>query len=495
MIDYRKIWFVLRLGEKLYGDKKIINSLCENNGINEDKAYEKWPIDINTVSDLYYWLKIGEKECKESNRSESCSEGAHFKHVLKGMEPQERVLFVKALNRIREMRSFRSGNEAIKVMFEESELFSKDNPDSILVFRGTLQNYMVVGRCADLLYEKLGWQTAIAIYEDVSYCCMMLSSCAMAVIQNMMDIEISCLQLNFDYVSFEDEVCVTLALQQMMIDYARLKVEDHDIILPTLGFLDPGVIVDSDGIENEVRFPFYELKKDFFCLFTSKGMPHMVVSDHTWYISTSEYDLAGSVADMLSYTLKWYEDKKYEIGFDTRAFGLLCLKDFYEKKEKYPERILIMDFNGIYTSYDEDAEWLANEYSLPLWDRYFDDDFSKPMVMMSEQMASHILERSPKVTLDGSLMQDTEDRMTLKPNRMNMGLLDMTEYQNVTVFKRKDGKYIIRATLNGKELQPQVLNESLEELYVNYEKNGLKKLVLKYILWDVYTLKNAKNKR
>ena len=60
---------------------------------------------------------------------------------------------------------------------------------------------------------------------------------------------------------------------------------------------------------------------------------------------------------------------------------------------------------------------------------------------------------------------------------------------------KTDGKYVIKATLNGKELPPRVLKENLADLYVSYEKDGLKELVLKQLLMYVYTWKKERKKR
>ena len=488
MVDYRKIQLALQMFERLYDNGK--------------SDHYWWLMKKVDLIGFHYWLEEDEKknggpiyDSQNPLNTERMTPQQSFHHILKGLKPDERALFVKAVNRIRERGSFRSGNEAIKVMYEETESFLKEKPDSILVFRGTLQNYMVVGRCADMLFEKLGWQTATAVYEDVAYSCMMLSECSLPVIWEYFEHETSHSQVDFDYMAFEDEDCVTLALQQMMIDYARLGLGDNVVHHPTLELLESYVTVVEQGIEKRVRFPFFELAKDRLCLFSSKGMPHFVVSDHTWFIGKTEVCLAGELADMLNFVLEWYEKKGYRIGIELELFGAMCFNDFCEKKLKHPDDILIMDFNNTFVSYGYDAEWLAGKFRIPLWDRYLGEGESRRMVMMSEKDVNRIMRRCPRVMLDSSKMRDSEDRMALRPNVMNGGLLDETKYKRVSVTKRKDGKYVIKATLNGKELPPRVLKENLADLYVSYEKDGLKELVLKQLLMYVYTWKKERKKR
>ena len=180
------------------------------------------------------------------------------------------------------------------------------------------------------------------------------------------------------------------------------------------------------------------------------------------------------------------------IGHEIKVLRVLCMKDYFEKKENYPENVLIVDYNGVYECYDHDAEWLAGKFNIPLWDRYIDEGQCWPMVMMSEKDVNRIMRRCANVMLESSSIPDSEDKMLLMPNRMNCGVIDETNYKKVAVFKRKDGKYVIRASLNGKELTPKVLDKKLTQLYVSYEKNGLKDLVLKQILWYVYTLRTGR---
>ena len=488
MVDYRKIQLALQMFERL----------CDN----AKSDHYWWLMKKASLIRFHYWLEENEEKYggpeydpQNSLKMEKMTPQQSFYHILKGLKPDERALFVKAVNRIRERGSFRSGNEAVKVMYEETESFLKENPESILIFRGTLQNYMVVGRCADMLFEKLGWQTATAIYEDVAYSCMMLSECSLPVIWEYLGHETSHSQLDFDYMAFEDEDCVTLALQQMMIDYARLGLGNRTIHQPTLELIDSYVTVVEQGIKKRVRFPFFELAEDRFCLFSSKGMPHFVVSDHKWFVGMTEVSFVGCLADMLSFMLDWYEGKGLQIGQELELFGAMCFNDFCEKKGKYPDDILIMDFNGTFVSYGYDAEWLAGKFRIPLWDRYLGDDESRRMVMMSEKDVNRIMRRCPKVMLDSSKMRDSEDRMALRPNVMNGGLLDETKYKKASVTRRKDGKYVIKATLNGKELPPTVLKKNLADLYVSYEKDGLKDLVMKQLLLYVYTWRKKRKKK
>jgi hypothetical protein len=70
-------------------------------------------------------------------------------------------------------------------------------------------------------------------------------------------------------------------------------------------------------------------------------------------------------------------------------------------------------------------------------------------------------------------------------------LRDKTDYKDATVFKRKDGKYVVRASLDGKKLPQRVLKSEMVKAYETYTKGVMRDAVMKQILWYVYTVDNG----
>ena len=108
--------------------------------------------------------------------------------------------------------------------------------------------------------------------------------------------------------------------------------------------------------------------------------------------------------------------------------------------------------------------------------------------MMPQELVNKILERESSVVLECSKLEDSEDIMALWPHELNSGLMDETKYKRVSIYKRKDGKYVLKASLKGKDLPLKVLNDKIAELYNNYPKGVMREAVMKHILWYNYTV-------
>ena len=153
------------------------------------------------------------------------------------------------------------------------------------------------------------------------------------------------------------------------------------------------------------------------------------------------------------------------------------------------------DYHGVVESYGDDAVWLAWHYKMPLWCRSDPETGVSPMVIIPPEKVTTILEDEPKAVLEAIDIDDSVDRMALWPNSLNNGLQDTTEYKNPRVYKRKDGKCVVTASLNGKSLPQRILKDEMVSLYERYPEGVMKKAVLKLILWYVYTLKEDRKRR
>ena len=69
---------------------------------------------------------------------------------------------------------------------------------------------------------------------------------------------------------------------------------------------------------------------------------------------------------------------------------------------------------------------------------------------------------------------------------------DKTEYENPRVYKLKDGSYVVKALLNGKQLPERVLAREMVSAYEMQPDGIMKQAVLKQILWYVYSVGNGK---
>lgn len=485
-VDYRKIYYVLKELESLY-------MLYQEDAGKEScslrtlfRCVEKWN-DMQTVfydlqdSELLGYLKSDKRKAKDVNVN-------LFLLLFKGLFPEERILTVKAIRKVLDHKSFLFGQESVKAMQDENAKYQKKNSESVLLFRGSLGNYMAFGPSADYLFEELGWQTTTVTYEGEQYSCMMLSEYGYMVASELLPCHISTTQLEIDNLKYDDEADVLFSLDQQLIDFFRKIAGKNGIMLPTRGVLDSCVNITEDDNKTKIKFPFMEIFSESLLLYSDKARPCLLVDGWSWIVGNTDIMLVNKIADLLYFALIIFDADWTLIGRKEIEHGMECVARFNAMKEQYPDMVLVMDYCGTFESYGDDAVWLSLNYRIPLWRRNSSDGQSIPMVMIPQELVNNILEKESSVVLESSKLDDSEDIMALWPHELNSGLMDETKYKRVSIYKRKDGKYVLKASLKGKDLPPKVLNDKIAELYNSYPKGVMREAVMKHILWYNYTV-------
>ena len=139
-VDYRKIYYVLKELESLYmlyqedagKESRSLNTLfrCVANWNDMQTVF----FDLNNPESLGY-LKSDKRKAKDVNVD-------LFLLLFKGLFPEERILTVKAIRKVMDQKSFLFGQESVKAMQDENTKYQKKNGESVLLFRGSLGNYM-----------------------------------------------------------------------------------------------------------------------------------------------------------------------------------------------------------------------------------------------------------------------------------------------------------------------------------------------------------------
>ena len=485
-VDYRKIYYVLKELESLYmlyqedtgKESRSLNTLF--------RCVAKWD-DMQTVFfDLEYlehlgYLKPTGKKAKDINIG-------LFLLLFKGLFPEERILTVKVIRKVLDHKSFLYGQETVKAMQDENAKYQKKNDESVLLFRGSLGNYMAFGSSADRLFEELGWQTTTVTYEGEQYSCMMLSEYGYQVASELLPCYMTMTQLEIDNLKYDDEADVLFSLDQQLIDFFRKIAAKKGIMLPTRGVLDSCVNMTEDDKKTKMRFPFLKVFSDSLLLYSDKASPCLLVNGRSWIVDYTDIMMVNKIADLLYFALIIFDDDWTLIGKKEIEHGMECVAKFNAIKKQYPDMVLVMDYSSTFESYGDDAVWLSLNYRIPLWRRKSSDGHSVPMVMMHQELVNKIMEKESSVVLESSKLEDSEDIMALWPHELNPGLLDETKYKRVSIYKRKDGKYVLKASLKGKDLPPKVQNDMIVELYNCYPKGVMREAVMKHILWYNYTV-------
>ena len=492
MTDYRKVRAVLREFLKVY---EVLEKP------NKDYAREQFRIDrlkeCDSLNHFFYWLRwlertedVRDDELEEDEKPLSIF--APFYQLVKKLSPEERMLAFKGVRKIVEHEGIQFGYDNVMKMVRETEDVLSLDPEMVIVYRGSLNDYIAVGNIADLFYEKLGWQTA-TITLDKPYSIMFLSEEGYQVMNKMIGCFASRGRYEFDFVLLneENEKCIDFSLNQQVIDYFRMKNNGKSLCLPTHGLISR--TDEKDGVKVETRFPFMRLKGDNIYIYSEKACSFPMAFDRSWMIGVDDLGLINVLAEILMNQLKAYQGNPLWFALREDAHNVECSEAYYKIKDQYDSKILMLDYQGIIESYDDDAVTLAWKYGLPLWCRKTGEEQPAPMVMIPYELANRILEEEPDAVIEDADMEDSIDLMALWPNALNYGLQDKTDYKETAVFKRKDGKYVVRASLDGKKLRQRVLTDEIVNLYNTYTRGVMRDALMKQILWYAYTINEGKD--
>ena len=194
MIDFRKIRFTLRELERVW-------TILKENG--KEHFFEQYYIvsgllRCKDIVSLSSWIGMVQDDIRLLHREFDNQMWKTEKSVIfplcclvRGLFPEERIVFLKALRMIREQKGFHCSDlDCFNKMEEETIRFHQKCEDSVLLFQGTLSCYMAFGRSAELLYEKLGWQIT-GYYSDVEGYLMFLSEYSLLLIGRVIKYEVS----------------------------------------------------------------------------------------------------------------------------------------------------------------------------------------------------------------------------------------------------------------------------------------------------------------
>ncbi len=493
MIDYRKIRAIIREFLKVYQTLEKPNRDYVNDQIHMDELKK-----CDSLRGFYYWLRWLEETAYvrddelDEDKEMALSMFAPFYQLVDKLSPEEHLQAFKGVRRIVEHEGIQFGYDNVLKMIREIELIHSVDPDSAIIYRGSLNDYIAVGKVADLIYEKLGWQTATITF-DKPYSIMAISEEGYKVLNKTIGCFDSRGRLEFDFVLLdeENEKCLDFSLSQQVIDYFRMKSNKQTICLSTQRLISR--VEEKNGVRAETSFPFMRLKGEDLFIYSEKASSFPMAFGHSWLIGVDDLGLINVLAEILMSQLKAYHDNSFWYALREDAHNAGCSETYYKMKDLYDGKILMLDYQGIIESYDDDAVTLAWKYGLPLWCRKTGEELPAPMVIIPCDMANRILEEEPDAVIEDAGMEDSMDLMALWPNALNYGLRDQTDYKDATVFKRKNGKYVVRASLDGKKLPQRVLKDEMVKVYETYTKGVMRDAVMKQILWYAYTINEGKD--
>ena len=453
-------------------------------------------MSVSTLEELKNWVAA----IMKTDLAESCyyaSRNAYSDNLLcsflkrtEKMEDEELERAVFDMNELRQENFVIDYEDEVLLLEKESEMFHLIKPDSILVFKDLNGECMAIGRDAEKLFEEYGWQTATIELIGRRIPAMSLHEKCQTILSKQKAV-ICPTEANIKYIQFADELEVDMSHAQQMIDVFRTWYQKEPVILSTGGLRFYTMV---DGVDEEFDFPFISVSKENIELYRSNAKTYQIVDGRTWNVHQDNYALVADTASFLAFLMQVQDDdddwenvlsNEYQAKEASRS--VLAYNEYVNAKGLYPKEIVMLEHDGFFTSYDEDAIRLARVMNQGLWFRSVHGK-QVPMVIVSsrvkEAMAETLKNLSVQVVEPDE--PDYMDRMALCPSFLEGGIRTEVPFKEATVFKLRDGDFAVRATLEGTMMPVTKIPWRMAAFFLNEKEGLIKETCLKAILLWAY---------
>ena len=354
-----------------------------------------------------------------------------------------------------------------------SELRKTKDDSSIVLFKDG-EKWFTFGNDADWLFEKKGWQTAELNVIDKKISWMDINQDGKAVLEKenvIIDtIDNACVNI---ITNFVDSTNSYFSLSQQTLDFFRkLCKEKNNYLGIDYSF--------SDDIFNEnITYRFMHITPNSIDILTTSGKKTKVVDGNNWNVATAD------VADFLQRRRHYVIDAlthPEEYIFNKKKIADMAVKEF----KSYPKsdgEILILKQDDFYISYGDDAIKIAELTGCYIWQRETKEGKCLPMVILSSTVVDYLEYSNPtKILVKEGVINECVTEILAKESILNKGLRNGSLFDNIFLFKKKNGEYAIRATYDGKELESRNIKSKYAIQYNNISSETEKKLLLKSLI-------------
>lgn len=453
-------------------------------------------MSVSTLQELKNWVaailktELAESRYDASKKTYSDNLLYSFLKRTKDMKDEELERAVSDMNELRQEDFLIDYDDEVLLLEKESEMFHLIKPDSILVFKDSYGECMAIGRDAEKLFEEYGWQTATIELVGREVTAMPLHEKCQTVLPKQKTVFCST-EANIKYIQFADELEVDMSHAQQTIDVFRAWYQKDPLVLSTGGLRFYTMV---DGVDEEFDFPFISVSKEDIELYRSNAKTYQIVDGRTWNVHQDNYALIADTANFLAFLMQvqdddddWENVLSNEYQNKEATWSVLSYNEYVSAKEQYPEEIVMLEHDGFFTSYDEDAIRLARALNQGLWFRNVHGE-QVPMVIVSSRVKEAMSEtlKILSVHVVDPDEFDYMDRMALCPCFLEGGIRTEVPFKNAAVFKLRDGDFAIRATLEGTMMPVKKIPWRMAAYYLNKREGLIKETCLKAILLWAY---------
>ena len=368
----------------------------------------------------------------------------------------------------------------------EKEL--RDNSEAIALFEHG-DWWFAFEQDADAIYEKTGWQTSAKLMDEGAISWMTVDYNGLAALYDM-GVKVQLLKPQteveiVDWSSWEDYKANRLALAQQAIDYLRLDNRNKEAVVNVGTF---PVYSKEDDIQTLVQVNFICFEHQDVSLITDNGQSINLVNGQSWNVAKGMDFIigAGNILDA----------RQAEVADELKRYGSIemqqqlktqdLLEEYSRVASQYRYDHVVMEQDGFYETFADDAVSMANKYQLPLWDRDAGNGQVVPMVMLNMEQIDRVLSLADDVLIEESNIKESRDELVVKPSPLNEGLHSQLQFNESGIKKTRNGNFVVWARMSGVDLPEKEISSDMGVRFSRLSGGAEKEAVLRTVLQQNY---------
>ena len=459
------------------------------------QVYEKL-MSVRDVDDLKDWLRA----MATSDRAKNLPRGGgvvwedvlgRAERIALKMDEKELSLAADGMARIADNGYRSTIPNDLKILDHQRQILTKDAPDTIVLFKHG-KGYFAYGKDADMLFEKLAWQTTDMPVENGTVSWLNINADGMKVLR-LYDIDTIATRPDVEIhlpgcCRDEEYKADRLAQSQQTIDSIRLTNMERDALL-CLGQYH--VLTEDNGIDASVSIDFIRFAEDDVSIITDSGREQRIVDGMQWYADSMNADYIINTGEKLQndrqkieHLLRHYDDVK--LGRQLRTDSVM--NEYEDLKSEAPDCLLLVKQWNFYEAMGDDAIQIANRTNYPLWDRDGGNGRKIPVVMLHGLQADRVALEfgDDNVCFKDSNLKETLEYMALTPSPLNDGLHSELHFNESGIKKTRNGEYMVWARISGVNLPDKAIPTDMGVRYSRLMPGVEKETTLKAVLQQSY---------
>ena len=379
-------------------------------------------------------------------------------------------------------------SDDIRALRLQREKELRDNSEAIALFEHG-DWWFAFEQDADAIYEKTGWQTSAKLMDEGAISWMTVDYNGLAALYDM-GVKVQLLKPQteveiVDWSSWEDYKANRLALAQQAIDYLRLDNRNKEAIVNVGTF---PVYSKEDDIQTLDQVNFICFEHQDVSLITDNGQSINLVNGQSWNVAKGmDYIIgAGNILDA----------RQAEVADELKRYGSIemqqqlktqdLLEEYSRVVSQYRYDHVVMEQDGFYETFADDAVSMAKKYQLPLWDRDAGNGQVVPMVMLNMEQIDRVLSLADDVLIEESNIKESRDELVVKPSPLNEGLHSQLKFNESGIKKTRNGNFVVWARMSGVDLPEKEISPDMGVRYSRLSGGAEKEAVLRTVLQQNY---------